>query len=57
MKKGRILCQIVSKKEYEEYSKEQEAGGLSEQSILKIVGYTVNSNDDYSDDYRHNVLK
>ena len=31
--------------------------GLSEQSILKIVGYTVNSNDDYSDDYRHNVLK
>ena len=56
MKKGRILCQIVSKKEYEEYSKEQEAGGLSEQSILKIVGYTVNSNDDYSDDYRHNVL-
>lgn len=57
MKKGRILCQVVSKKEYEEYSKEQEAGGLSEQSILKIVGYTVNSNDDYSDDYRHNVLK
>lgn len=30
---------------------------MSEQSILKIVGYTVNSNDDYSDDYRHNVLK
>ena len=57
MKKGRILCQVVSKKEYEEYSKEQEAGGLSEQSILNIVGYTVNSNDDYSDDYRHNVLK
>ena len=30
---------------------------MSEQSILNIVGYTVNSNDDYSDDYRHNVLK
>ena len=57
MKKGRILWQVVSKKEYEEYSKEQEAGGLSELSILNIVGYTVNSNDDYSDDYRHNVLK
>lgn len=57
MKNGRILCQVVSKKEYETYSKKKEHGDLSAQNILNIVGYTVNATDDYSDKYRQTVLK
>lgn len=49
---GKILCKVVSKKDYDEYMREAQFGKLSPQSILKAVGYSVNSVDDFSDEYR-----
>lgn len=57
MSDGRILCKVISKEEYEQYELDSSFDDLSAQSILNIVGYNVNSTDDFSDDYRQNVLK
>lgn len=57
MRFGRILCKVVSKEDYEKYIQESSFEELSPQSILNIVGYTVNGIDDFTDDYRQNILK
>lgn len=54
---GKLMCKVVSKKEYENYKKELQFGELSPQSELSMVGYTTNSKDNYSDEYRRMILK
>jgi hypothetical protein len=55
-RKGRLLCQLMSDEEYRIYKQQMEFGELKPQSILNMVGYTVNSQDDYTDEYRQQIL-
>ena len=55
-RKGRLLCQLMSDEEYKKYKQEMEFGELKPQSILNMIGYTVNSQDDYPDKYRQQIL-
>ena len=55
-RKGRLLCQLMSDDEYTKYKREMEFGDLKPQSILNMIGYTVNSQDNYSDKYRQQIL-
>lgn len=56
IKRGRILCKVVTKKEYEQFIKNKVFGELKPQSILTILGYSVNSKDDLSDTCRQTIL-
>lgn len=55
-RKGRLLCQLMSDEEYKKYRQEMEFGELKPQSILNMIGYTVNSQDNYPDKYRQQIL-
>lgn len=56
IKKGRILCKVVTKNEYNKYIKNTAFGDLEFQSILAITGYNVNSKDALSDTCRQTIL-
>lgn len=53
---GSILCRVVNKKEYNLFIKNKDFRDLYTQSILNIIGYTVNSKDDLSDACRQTIL-
>lgn len=53
---GSILCRVVNKKEYTLFIKNKDFRDLYTQSILNIIGYTVNSKDDLSDACRQTIL-
>ena len=53
---GSILCRVVNKKEYNLFIKNKDFKDLYTQSILNIIGYTVNSKDDLSDACRQTIL-
>lgn len=55
-RKGRLLCQLMSDEEYKIYKRDMEFGDLKPQSILNMIGYTVNSKDNYPDKYRQQIL-
>lgn len=55
-KKGRLLCQLASLQEYQEYKKASIIGNLKPQNILNIIGYNVDSKNDLSDECRRTVL-
>ena len=55
---GRLLCQVMSLDEYSEYKREMSYNGeLKPQSILNMIGYTVNAKDDLSDYERRTILQ
>lgn len=53
---GSILCRVVNKKEYNLFIKNKDFRDVYTQSILNIIGYTVNSKDDLSDACRQTIL-
>lgn len=55
-KNGTILCKVVTKKEYNNFIKNTEFVNLDFQSILAIMGYTVNAQDNLSDSCRQAIL-
>lgn len=55
--RGRLLCQLVSKSEYEQYKKEGNLDNLKPQSVLNIIGYSVDAQNEYPDHYRQTILK
>lgn len=54
---GRILCRVVSKKEYNQFIKNRLFVDLDFQSILSIVGYTVSAGAGLTDKCRQEILK
>lgn len=54
---GRILCRVVSKKEYNQFIKNNSFVDLDFQSILSIVGYTVSAEAGLTDKCRQEILK
>ncbi len=54
--KGRILCQLVSQEDYLNNIRNRRYDDLRQESILHMMGYTVNAKDDLSDSYRQELL-
>ena len=55
---GRLLCQVMSQEEYADYKKQKNSNfDLKPQSILNMLGYTVNAKDNLSDHQRHTILR
>ncbi len=55
-RKGRILCQIFTTREYELYRKSGSFDNLNKESILKMLGYSVSKADGLTDAQRHIIL-
>lgn len=56
-RKGRLLCQLMSDDEYEEYKASLKGfENLNPQSKLNMLGYSVDSQKNYPDKYRRFIL-
>ncbi len=53
---GRILCQLISEKKYNEMKNSGFSGELDVESVLYRFGYNVSEKDGYSDSYRQSIL-
>ncbi len=55
--KGRLLCQLVSKAEFEDIKRNKTFDDLNPQGKLAIIGYNVGSKDNFSAKYRQTILE
>ncbi len=53
---GRVLCQLISEKKYNEMKKNGFPGEVDVISVLYRFGYNVSEKDGYSDSYRQSIL-
>lgn len=57
VEKGRLLCKVMSYNDYIMYKKQIRYNELKPESVLHMIGYTVNSKDNLSEKKRRTILQ